>query len=63
MLEGEIIFQIEGQPATTLRGGSAFYEPPGATIIHFDNASSIALAIFLAFYPLSSNQPLISMLG
>lgn len=61
VLEGEIIFQIEGQPATTLRGGSAFYEPPGATIIHFDNASTIAPAIYLAFYTLSGNQPLITM--
>lgn len=63
VVDGEITFQIEGQPAMALRGGSAFYEPPGATIERFDNASNSAPATFIAFYPLSGNQPLIVMLG
>ncbi|MGH2484717.1 MAG: cupin domain-containing protein [Ktedonobacterales bacterium] len=31
VVDGEITFQVEGQPTTTSRGGSAFFEPPGAS--------------------------------
>lgn len=60
--DGDIIFELAGQPATTLRRGSVFCEPPGATITRFDNASDTSAAAFVAFYPLSAGQPLISML-
>jgi len=59
VVEGEITFEIDGRPATTLREGNAFYEPPGATINRFDNASNGATATFVAFYPLDGNQALI----
>jgi len=58
--DGEIAFAIEGQPMRMLRRGDVFYEPPGATIARFDNASDTA-ATFVAFYPLTGGQPLISM--
>lgn len=58
--DGEIAFEIEGQPTTVLHRGSAFYEPPGATITRFDNLSDTVLATFVAFYPLTGDQPLIS---
>ncbi len=61
VVDGDITFEIEGRPATTLRRGDAFYEPPGATIARFDNASDIAPATFIAFYPLAGDQALISM--
>ncbi len=39
-MSGEIRFQIEGESARTLHAGSAFHEPAGVTILHFDNASA-----------------------
>ncbi len=59
VVDGEIAFEIDGQPATTLQRGSVFYEPPGATINRFDNASDIVGATFVAFYPLAGEQALI----
>ena len=61
VLEGAVLFEVDGQEATTLYGGDVFYEPPGATINHFDNASDSAPVVFLAFYPLSGDQPLLTM--
>jgi quercetin dioxygenase-like cupin family protein len=60
--DGDILFEIDGQPATRLHKGSVFYEPPGAVISHFDNASDTTTAIFIAFYPLADNQALIATL-
>ncbi len=62
MEDGEVAFEIDGRPATTLRRGDVFYEPPGAAIARFDNASDTATATFIAFYPLTGDQALISML-
>lgn len=59
--DGDILFEIEGQPATMLHKGSVFYEPPNAVISHFDNASATVEATFIAFYPLSGNQALIAI--
>ncbi len=61
VVDGDITFEIDGRPAATLRRGDAFYEPPGATIARFDNASDSAEATFIAFYPLSGDQALIAM--
>jgi quercetin dioxygenase-like cupin family protein len=60
--DGDILFEVEGQPATRLHGGSVFYEPPGVVIARFDNASDQAPATFIAFYPLRGDQALISFL-
>jgi quercetin dioxygenase-like cupin family protein len=62
VVEGEITLQIDGQSATTLRAGSVFHVPSGVTIARFDNASNTETAVFIAFYPLADDQPLISML-
>jgi quercetin dioxygenase-like cupin family protein len=61
VIEGDISFEIDGQPAVTLHGGDVFYEPPGATIARFDNASDTATATFVALYPLAGRQDLIVM--
>ncbi len=60
VLDGTIAFEIAGQPMVQLGPGSAFYEPPGATIARFDNLSDTAAATFVAFYPLAGGQPLIA---
>jgi quercetin dioxygenase-like cupin family protein len=37
---GLITFQLDGEPPRELRAGDAFFEPPGATVLRFDNASA-----------------------
>ncbi len=61
VVDGDILFEIDGQPATRLHNGSVFYEPPGVVIARFDNTSDTATATFIAFYPLTDDQALISM--
>jgi quercetin dioxygenase-like cupin family protein len=61
VVDGDILFEIDGQPTTRLHNGSAFYEPPGVVIVRFDNASDTATATFIAFYPLTGDQALIAM--
>lgn len=62
VVDGDILFEIDGQPATRLHNGSVFYEPPGIVIVRFDNASDTATATFIAFYPLAGDQAFISMM-
>jgi quercetin dioxygenase-like cupin family protein len=62
VLDGVIVFELAGQPARRLEAGSAFVEPPGATVLRFDNASDSQAATFLACYPLAGDQPLIQPL-
>jgi len=50
VVAGQIHFQVEGEPPRRLRAGEAFYEPAGATILHFDNASPTQPATFVALY-------------
>lgn len=59
---GLIIFQLDGQPARELRVEDAFFEPPGATVLRFDNASTNEQATFIACYPVTADQPLIQPL-
>jgi len=40
VVEGEAILQVEGEPEQKLAAGAAFYEPAGAKILRFDNAST-----------------------
>jgi quercetin dioxygenase-like cupin family protein len=61
VVDGDILFEIEGQPAIRLHNGSVFYEPPDIVIARFDNASDKATATFIACYRLSGDQALISM--
>lgn len=60
---GSVRFQVDGQPAQLLAAGSAFFEPAGAKVVQFDNASSDAPATFVAFYLLGADdQKIIEML-
>ncbi|HXU94788.1 MAG TPA: cupin domain-containing protein [Gallionella sp.] len=49
VMEGGIVFQIEGKPVQRLGAGDAFYEPANARVVRFDNEGSIP-AKFVAFY-------------
>ena len=39
MLEGEMLFEIEGEPPRVIRAGEAFWEP-GGDVIHYSNANN-----------------------
>lgn len=59
---GTAVCHIEGEPAQLLPVGSAFYEPAGAVIAEFGNASDVTPLTFIAFYLLDGEQELITML-
>ena len=59
---GEALFQVEGQGEKVLHEGEAFYEPQGAPIVHFDNASATNPMTFVAFYLVDRESQLIEML-
>jgi quercetin dioxygenase-like cupin family protein len=40
MLEGEIIFELEGEPEQVIRAGEAFWEP-GGDVIHYRAANNL----------------------
>lgn len=61
--EGVAILQVEGQTEQRLEAGQAFYEPAGAKIVRFDNASTENSLHFVAMYLLKGQHPLIEMLG
>jgi quercetin dioxygenase-like cupin family protein len=48
VLEGEIRFQLRGQPEKTFRAGEMFFEPPGSVHQVSANASSSKPARLLA---------------
>jgi quercetin dioxygenase-like cupin family protein len=39
MLEGEMLFEVEGQPPRVIRAGEAFWEP-GGDVIHYSDANN-----------------------
>ncbi|MFY9805824.1 MAG: cupin domain-containing protein [Pseudonocardiaceae bacterium] len=41
VLEGEIVFELEGEPERIIRGGEAFWEP-GGDVIHYQAANNLA---------------------
>lgn len=40
MLEGEMIFELEGEPEQVIRAGEAFWEP-GGDVIHYQAANNL----------------------
>jgi quercetin dioxygenase-like cupin family protein len=56
---GLIAYEQDGQPARELGRGDVFFEPAGVTIQRFDNLSATEPAVFIAFYLLTGDQPLI----
>jgi quercetin dioxygenase-like cupin family protein len=62
VMEGTIKFQIRGEKMQVIHAGQVCYEPAGAIIEHFDNASDRATAKFIPYYLLNGQKELIEML-
>ena len=62
VVEGTINFQIRGEKVQIIHTGQVGYEPAGAIIEHFDNASDSALAKVILYYLLNGQKELIEML-
>jgi quercetin dioxygenase-like cupin family protein len=56
---GLIAFERDGHPKRELHSGDVFFEPAGEIIHGFDNLSDSEPAVFVAFYLLTGDQPLI----
>ncbi len=56
VLEGAVIWEVEGQPSITLNAGDSFYDPPRRVHNH-RNASTTAPAKFLVFFVEDKGQP------
>ena len=41
VLDGEMVFELEGEPARVVRAGEAFWEP-GGDVIHYQNGNNRA---------------------
>ncbi|WP_051452390.1 cupin domain-containing protein [Actinospica robiniae] len=41
VLEGEMLFELEGEPERVVKAGEAFYEP-GYDVIHYQDANNLA---------------------
>ncbi len=54
IVEGSVLFQVEGANETVLRPGDVFYEPADVPIAHFDALGEDVT--FLAYFPLTSGQ-------
>ena len=60
VLEGEIVMQVKGQPAATLRPGEIFYEGPDDLHIVGRNASKTAPARFVVFLVKDKGAPILT---
>jgi quercetin dioxygenase-like cupin family protein len=62
VVAGSILFRIDLRPPIKLEAGDAFYEPPDAKVLHFDNTGTVP-ARFVAFYLMGrEDHELITML-
>jgi quercetin dioxygenase-like cupin family protein len=62
VVEGAMNFQIRGEKMQIIHAGQVCYEPAGAIVEHFDNASDSAPAKFIPYYLLNGQKELIEML-
>lgn len=57
--KGKILYQVQGRQPVILNEGEAFYEPTGARILRFDNASATDEAIFIDYNFQREGEPFI----
>ena len=56
VVSGQVVSQVEGQPARTYKAGEAFYEDPGAHHLVSRNASQTEPAKLLAVFVVDSKD-------
>ena len=57
VVEGEVVSQLDGQPAITYRAGQSWYEPPRVPHLVSRNASDTAPAKLLAWLIVDDGAP------
>ncbi|KAB8190324.1 cupin domain-containing protein [Nonomuraea phyllanthi] len=62
MLEGEMIFELEGEPERVVRAGEAFWEP-GGDVIHYQAANNLPdrWGRFVAVMMCVPDQPMLTL--
>uniref|UniRef100_UPI003F4930B8 cupin domain-containing protein n=1 Tax=Actinomadura sp. CA-154981 TaxID=3240037 RepID=UPI003F4930B8 len=62
MTEGEMIFELEGEPERVIRKGEAFWEP-GGDVIHYQAANNLAgeWSRFVAVMMCVPGQPMLTL--
>ncbi|MEU8006096.1 cupin domain-containing protein [Catellatospora sp. NPDC049111] len=61
MLEGEMTFEVEGEPERVIRAGEAFWEP-GGDVIHYQDSNNLADATsrFVVTMMMVPGEPMIT---
>lgn len=54
IVEGSVVYQIEGEPETVLRVGDVFYEPADTVIARFDATEEGV--VFYGYFPMPPGQ-------
>jgi len=62
VLEGEIIFEVEGEPERVMKSGDAFWEP-GGDVIHYQDGNNLADAWsrFVVVMMMVPGQPMLTL--
>jgi len=61
LVEGELIFELEGEPERVIRAGEAFWEP-GGDVIHYQAANNLtdARTVFVAVMICAPDQEMLT---
>jgi len=64
MVEGEMIFELEGEPERVIRAGEAFWEP-GGDVIHYQAANNLpdAWSRFVVVMMCLPGEPMLTLVG
>jgi len=54
IVEGSVVYQIEGRPETLLRAGDVFYEPADTIIARFDATDEGV--VFYGYFPVRADE-------
>ncbi|BCJ75173.1 hypothetical protein CS0771_47170 [Catellatospora sp. IY07-71] len=61
MIEGEMLFELEGEPERVIKAGEAFFEP-GGDVIHYRDANNLpdATSRFVVVMHMVPGQPMLT---